>query len=270
MLSATSHLGEVISYQSPDSSPSQQTDNRAFNLSYGSLKEPWERLVSWQLDRQLDSPWSIMGNGCQLIFRATREITFRMGRKTKNLNICIWSSSRQQCSLMIIVWTGQLERVIKREVPGHGSNPHLLRGLLPLYSNVIRNTYIIWGSWHRLSMQLPTGNALVLVIFPLSIAAYVSFPKHSLFITALSRKSLPEESHRSDFVLQVNPALEGYSHLHERKQEKEANWRALKKASKSIFTHPFMQPTNNECILHEEGGRRKGDNGEEEERKFLT
>lgn len=134
---------------------------------------------------------------------------------------------------------------------------------------------IIWGSWHRLNVQLPTGSALVLVIFPfsLSITAYVSFPKHSSFITSLSRKPLPKESHRSDFVLQVNPVLEGYSHLHERKQEKEARKGSqLKSPEESIqdYIHSSIHAANKHWVHTAWRGmrRRRGRWGEGEEEAF--
>lgn len=70
-------------------------------------------------------------------------------------------------------------------------------------------------------MQLPTARVLVC-----HLSSEWNCPRvisQTLFITALSRKPLPEESHWSDSILWVNPALEGHSHLRGRKQEEEAS-----------------------------------------------
>lgn len=114
-LSATSHLGEVISYQSPDSAPSQQTDNRAFQFITRKSKRTMGtigQLTAWQTAWQ---PLEHHGKWLSANFQSNYRDNLQNGEEDKNLNIGIWASSRQQCALMLIVWPEQLERVIKPE-----------------------------------------------------------------------------------------------------------------------------------------------------------
>lgn len=197
------------------------------------------QLTAWQTAWQ---PLEHHGKWLSANFQSNQRDNLQNGEENKNLNICIWSSSRTVFTDDNCVNRAAGKSYQTWEVPRHGSAPISSEVFYPFIQTSLETYLHNLGLWHGLSMQLPTDSALVLVIFPESIIASVSFPKQSWFITALSRKPLPEESHRSDFVLCVNPALEGHSHLHGRKQETEASWRALRKAY--IFIHSFMQPTN--------------------------
>lgn len=155
LLSDTSHLGEVISYQSPDSSPSQQTDNGAFQFIIRKSKRTMGtvgQLTAWQTAWQ---PTEHHGKWLSVNFQSNQRDNLQNGEENKNLNICIWSCSRQLCSLMIIVWTGQLETELSnlRGFPGGRST---LISVVVFYPFILTSlkTYI-----HNVGLETQAKNA---------------------------------------------------------------------------------------------------------------
>lgn len=135
-------------------------------------------------------------------------------------------------------------------VPGHRSTPIFLTIFYPFIQTSLETYahdigFMTQAEYAAAHCPCPGLSSFLWVELPAC-----HFPNTICSSQLWAEKPLPEESHRSDSVLWVNPALEGHSHLRGRKQEEEASWGTLKRAAASILTQPFIpQPTSTECLL---------------------